>query len=79
MNAIIEKCIVCGTTNHIFIDYLGTVAWECYFCEAKFWLDETCKEQYIIENECSEEEAEHDLQNGSDKIFFLSGSYIDEN
>ena len=43
-----ERCIVCDSVNHIFLD-TGRVAfaWECYCCMNCWWLDDLERVGYM--------------------------------
>ena len=74
-----EKCIICGTKNYLFPHDLNALAWECYFCQARHWLDYASKEEYMLEKECSEWEADQDLQISFEDIIFIYGEYDGSN
>ena len=70
-----QQCRICGTINYLYNHHAGARAWDCYYCQAKHWIDEACKEEYMIENSCLEDQAEIDLQTNFDNIIFLNGTY----
>lgn len=68
-----EHCLLCGSTNHIFVDNLSVDGWECWNCKSRWWIDELSAAAYSSVHGKTEQEAEDDLKNAEGPITILSG------
>lgn len=70
---IIEQCQICEAINHIYVYHPEALAWECWSCFNKWWLDEISKYEYMSMNDLSGVEADFKLISGDNTIFFVNG------
>ena len=70
-----ECCLICGSVNHVFVYTDDAHAWECYFCNNRYWIDELAEDTYIITNDITEEEAHKDLGCTKSNVKCLYGHY----
>jgi len=67
-----ERCIICDSVNHIFLNQPHADAWECYCCGNRWWFDDVySREAYMLLHNRTEQEAEQDLRDGN--MIFLNG------
>jgi len=58
-----EHCLLCSSTNY-FSENAKAVAWECWNCEAKYWIDDLSRIEYMAFANVSYEVAEQHLSKG---------------
>lgn len=56
-----EFCLLCSSNNHMVVDNL-TEAWECWNCQARYWLDDQARLEYCIYHNIDIAIADNDLQ-----------------
>lgn len=58
-----EHCLLCGEKNGLQ-EPERAEAFECNNCGARFWIDDTCKLEYMVRTGCTPVEAELALKHG---------------
>ena len=66
-------CLICGSLNHIFVDKLDAMAWECWNCTNKWWIEDSNLEEYMTLHGKTEKEAELELMDGTPPMSVLNG------
>lgn len=68
-----ERCLACGSVNHILLANTEAHAWECWNCLEVWWIDELAKDMLIISYDIDDDEANNMLVNYHPYILYLYG------
>lgn len=67
----IEQCPKCLSINTLYPPDFQ--AWECYFCGSRYWESQHVKQNFMMNYNISEEEADKMMESADSSIFFVSG------
>lgn len=58
-----EQCVDCSSTNYL-VNNDKALAWECWACGQKYWIDDLSSASYIADNNLTQRQADEDLLDG---------------
>lgn len=55
-----EYCLLCSSKNKLLVGDVDH-AWECWNCNARYWIDDQARLEYMVHHDISSGEADQDL------------------
>ena len=59
-----EHCLICGSANYLTIVSGAELAWECWACLERYWIDDQSKLEYMVDTNRTPQQADTDLMAG---------------